>query len=153
MLFTFEIRAPFICARGCQSCGTFCYHWWTASIKPKLLLSPFCLYRLRTFPFSQMNYINHGQIPSRLLNTGHISSNLFATPDISPPVFSPPLPQFCHPGHIPFVRHCTCVSIIIYYKSWYKSYKWFCHVFIYCIFLFWVFSVVKSDLFFVWLKL
>ena len=44
------------CARGCQWCGIFHYHWWTASIKPSLLF-PLCrLCFLGTFLILIMSY-------------------------------------------------------------------------------------------------
>jgi len=34
------------CASGCQWCGIIHYHWWTASIKPRLLFSSYASWRL-----------------------------------------------------------------------------------------------------------
>jgi len=39
------------CARGCQCRGIYNFHWWKASIKPRLLFSLCKLCFLRTFPF------------------------------------------------------------------------------------------------------
>jgi len=58
MLFTFENTVPHIYASWRQRCGTFHYHWWTASIKPKLIFSPCSLCFPRAFPFSQINYMS-----------------------------------------------------------------------------------------------
>jgi len=38
MLFTFKMEFR-LCARGRQWCGIIHHHWWTASIKPRLLFS------------------------------------------------------------------------------------------------------------------
>jgi len=45
------------CARGRQWCSTLHYHWWTASIKPKLLFSHSGLVSWG-LPFLQFNTIN-----------------------------------------------------------------------------------------------
>ena len=44
------------CARGRQWCGIFHYHWWTASIKPRLLFSHSGLVSWG-LPFLQFNHI------------------------------------------------------------------------------------------------
>ena len=53
ILFTFESIVLLMC-RGCHWCGIFHYHWWTTSIKQRLLFSPCKLSFLRNFPFSQI---------------------------------------------------------------------------------------------------
>ena len=44
------------CAWGHQWCGIIHDHWWTASIKPRLLFSQCRLCFPRALPFSQLNY-------------------------------------------------------------------------------------------------
>ena len=46
------------CAKGRQWCGIFHYHWWTASIKPRLLFFPCRLCFLMDFPFISLSYSN-----------------------------------------------------------------------------------------------
>ena len=45
------------CARGRQWCVICHYHWWTASIKPRLLCSLQAML-LEGFPFHQFNFMN-----------------------------------------------------------------------------------------------
>ena len=45
------------CAKGRQWCGIFHYHWWTASIKPRLLFSHAGYASWGAFPFISLNYI------------------------------------------------------------------------------------------------
>jgi len=58
------------CARGRQWCGIFHYHWWTASIKPRLLFSHSGLVSWG-LPFLQFNTCNYVPTKCGIFNLWH----------------------------------------------------------------------------------
>ena len=67
MFFTFEKEFR-SCARWSQRSDIFHFHWWTASMRPRLLFSPWKLCFLGKFPVSQIICIlfyNKNSVPLR----------------------------------------------------------------------------------------
>ena len=61
------------CARGCQWCGIFHYHWWTASIKLRLLFSHSGLNVSWGLPFLQFIQTKPLEHSSRSRTIGHMN--------------------------------------------------------------------------------